>query len=91
MLRGAEEHAPRNTLPADAAVSHHEAEVKKRGRQKEHDGRADTGIVLLPPKSDADMEDSVTVRRAKDSWRWIPHSAAVDQPTRAKKSGTHHE
>src|SRR5713226_8357625 len=59
MLRHAEEHAARNALPADAAVPPHEAEVKKRDRQEEHDRGADAGVVLLPPKGDADMEDPV--------------------------------
>src|SRR5262249_12141679 len=59
MLRSAEEHAAYNTLPSDAAVPRHEAEVKKGDRQKEHEGRADAGIVLGPPDSDANVEDSV--------------------------------
>src|SRR5215510_16542015 len=64
MLRRAEEHAARNAPPTDPAVPHHEAEVKKRDRQKDHDRRADTGVVLLPPKGDANMEDSVRENEA---------------------------
>src|SRR5207244_7042966 len=64
MRRRAEEHATRNSRPADAAMLPHEAEVQKPRRQEQDDRRGEAGIILTPPKRHAEMKNAVREEEA---------------------------